>query len=54
MPYAKHESALKELGLSDGDGKPTWFTDGKPDLLKMLDIAGGNAANIPLTRRGRT
>jgi hypothetical protein len=51
MAYAKHEAALKEIGLSDEKGKPTWFTDGKPDLLKMLDIGGAGAAKIPLERR---
>jgi hypothetical protein len=51
MAYAKHEAALKEIGLSDDAGKPTWFTDGKPDLLKMLDIGGAGAAKIPLERR---
>jgi hypothetical protein len=51
MAYKKHEAALKEVGLSDDEGKPTWFTDGKPDLLKMLDIGGAGAAKIPLTRR---
>jgi hypothetical protein len=51
MAYKKHEAALKEIGLSDEEGKPTWFTDGKPDLLKMLDIGGAGAAKIPLTRR---
>jgi hypothetical protein len=51
MAYAKHEAALKEIGLSDAQGKPTWFTDGKPDLMKMLDIGGAGAAKIPLERR---
>jgi len=51
MAYKKHEAALKEIGLSDEKGKPTWFTDGKPDLLKMLDIGGAGAAKIPLERR---
>ncbi|WMT77452.1 hypothetical protein [Bradyrhizobium sp. Ash2021] len=51
MMYRKHEAALKELGLSDEKGKPTWFTDGKPDLLKMLDIGGTNAPKIPVERR---
>lgn len=49
--YKKHEAALKELGLADEKGKPTWFTEGKPDLMKMLDIGGTAAAKIPLTRR---
>jgi hypothetical protein len=51
MAYRKHEEALKEIGLADDKGKPTWFTDGKPDLLKMLDIGGEGAAKIPVTRR---
>lgn len=51
MAFKKHEQALKELGLVDENHNPTWFTDGKPDLLKMLDIGGTNAQKIPLTRR---
>jgi hypothetical protein len=49
--YKKHEAALKEIGLVDEAGKPTWFTDGKPDLEKMLGIAGPRAAAIPVERR---
>jgi hypothetical protein len=49
--FKKHEGALKELGLVDDHDNPTWFTDGKPDLLKMLDIGGANAPKIPVTRR---
>jgi hypothetical protein len=49
--FKKHEDALHRLGLVDDKDKPTWFTGGKPDLLKMLDVAGRNAANIPLTER---
>jgi hypothetical protein len=51
MAFKKHEEALKEIGLVDENGKPTWFTDGKPDLLKMLDIGGTNAQKIPIERR---
>lgn len=51
MAFKKHEAALLELGLVDNDHKPTWFTDGNPDLLKMLDLGGANAQKIPLTRR---
>jgi len=51
MAFKKHESALKQLGLVDEEGKPTWFTGGKPDLLKMIDIASEHAAKIPLTER---
>jgi hypothetical protein len=49
--FEKHEDALHRLGLVDDKDKPTWFTGGKPDLLKMLDIAGTNAGKIPLTER---
>lgn len=51
MMFKKHEASLKEIGLVDEAGKPTWFTDGKPDLLKMLDIGGEGAAKIPIERR---
>ena len=51
LAFEKHEAALHKLGLIDGNDKPTWFTDGKPDLIKMLSIAGDNAAKIPLTER---
>jgi len=50
--YADKMDALRELGLVGADGKPTWFTNGKPDELKMLHIAGEHAQNIPLERRG--
>jgi hypothetical protein len=40
MIYKKHESALRQFGLVDENGKPTWYTDGKPDELKMFTIAG--------------
>jgi hypothetical protein len=49
--FKKHEAALKEMGLVDEQGKPTWFTGGKPDLEKMLGIAGPRAAAIPVERR---
>ena len=51
MAFKKHEFALHDMGLVDDADKPTWFTDGKPDLLKMLDIAGEHAQRIPLTKR---
>jgi hypothetical protein len=51
MAYHKHEAALKRLGLVDEHDKPTWFTDGKPDLQKMLGIAGERIKGIPLTER---
>jgi hypothetical protein len=50
--YKKHEAALKEIGLVDEAGRPTWFDEkGKPDLEKMLSIAGPRAAAIPVERR---
>jgi hypothetical protein len=51
LAFRKHEEALKAVGLVDDKDKPTWFTDGKPDLLKMLDIAGANAQKIPVEKR---
>lgn len=51
MAFRKHEEALKAFGLVDDQHKPTWFTDGKPDLFKMLDIAGAKANSIPLDKR---
>jgi hypothetical protein len=44
LAFQKHETALKALGLVDDQHRPTWFSDGKPDILKMLDVAGANAA----------
>jgi hypothetical protein len=51
LAFRKHEEALKEFGLVDDNDRPTWFTDGRPDPLKMLDIAGARAASIPLEKR---
>jgi len=51
IAFKKHEEALKAFGLVDKQHKPTWFTDNKPDLFKMLDIAGGKAASIPVEKR---
>jgi hypothetical protein len=51
IAFKKHEEALQALGLVDDKNNPTWFTEGKPDLIKMLSIAGGHAADIPLTKR---
>jgi hypothetical protein len=47
----KHNAALKRLGLIDDEGKPTWFTDGRPDPVKELEIAGPRAAQIPVAER---
>jgi hypothetical protein len=52
LAYKKHEEALKAFGLEGDDGKPTWFDQsGKPDIFKMLDIAGKRAGSIPLDKR---
>jgi hypothetical protein len=51
MAFKKHEAGLKQLGLVDDHDQPTWFTDGLPDPLKMLDIAGPALAKIPLRDR---
>jgi hypothetical protein len=47
----RHDELLKRLGLLDDKDKATWFTDGKPDLFKMLDIAGRNLDKIPMSDR---
>jgi hypothetical protein len=49
--FKHHEDALHALGLADNKGEPTWFTDGKPDPYKLLDIASAHAASIPLDMR---
>jgi hypothetical protein len=51
IAFKKHEEALKALGMVDDKDQPTWFTDGKPDLMKMLKIGHEHAAAIPLTKR---
>ena len=51
MAFKKHEEALKSLGLVDDHNQPTWFTDGKPDLFKMIEIAGQKAGAVPVSNR---
>jgi hypothetical protein len=51
MAFAKHESALKQLGLIDEHDKPTWFTDDRPDLVKMTGIAGEHIAAMDPAHR---
>lgn len=46
-----HDELLRRLGLLDDKDKPTWFTNGKPDIFKMLETAGTNLEKIPLTER---
>jgi hypothetical protein len=53
MPGGKHDDGLKRLGLIDDNDKPTWFTNEKPDLNKLIDIAGEHLEKIPLTERAR-
>jgi hypothetical protein len=48
---AKHNEMLKRFGLLDENGKPTWFTNGKPDPAKALEIAGPIAAQMPPEER---
>jgi hypothetical protein len=47
----KHNAGLKALGLLDDKDQPTWFTEGKPDLFKMMDIAREHAQAMPLAKR---
>ena len=51
IAFKKHEESLKALGLVDNNDKPTWYTDGKPDPFKMLEIASAKAADIPMEKR---
>jgi hypothetical protein len=51
MAARKHNAGLKALGLLDDKDQPTWFTEGKPDLFKMMDIAREHADAMPLTQR---
>jgi hypothetical protein len=47
----KHDEALERLGLIDANGKPTWFTNGKPDIEKAIEIGSAAAAGIPVEER---
>ncbi|MGD0186792.1 MAG: hypothetical protein ABSC25_16280 [Roseiarcus sp.] len=51
MLFAKHEAALKSLGLIDAHDEPTWFTNGRPDLVKMTGIAGDAIAKMDPAHR---
>ncbi|WP_407146234.1 hypothetical protein [Bradyrhizobium sp. ORS 86] len=46
-----HDELLKRLGLLDDKGKPLWFTNGRPDIFKLLETAGTNLEKIPLAER---
>jgi TP901 family phage tail tape measure protein len=47
----KHNATLRRFGLLDENDKPTWFTDGKPDPAKALEIAGPIARAMPPEER---
>jgi hypothetical protein len=47
----KHNAGLRALGLLDDKDQPTWFSDGKPDLFKMMDVAREHANAMPLSQR---
>jgi hypothetical protein len=47
----KHNAMLKQLGLLDDEGKPTWFVNGKPDMARALEIAGPKAMAMPPEQR---
>ena len=51
MAFKKHEEALKAFGLVGDDHQPTWFTDGRPDLMKLHEIAGSSLQAMPLAQR---
>jgi hypothetical protein len=47
-----HDELLRRLGLLDQNDKPLWFTGGRPDIFKLLEIAGSNLDKmIPLSER---
>ncbi len=48
---AEHNEMLKRFGLIDANGKPTWFTNGKPDPAKLLEIGAPRAAAMPPEER---
>lgn len=48
---AKHNKMLNRFGLLDDNDKPTWFTNGRPDPTKALEIAGPIAAQMPPEER---
>jgi TP901 family phage tail tape measure protein len=46
-----HDELLKRLGLLNEKGESTWMVNGKPDLLRLLEIAGPALQNIPVSER---
>jgi hypothetical protein len=51
MMFRKHEDAMKQLGLVDDHDQPTWFTNGRPDLVRMTNIAGEHIAAMDAGHR---
>ncbi|HYA07481.1 MAG TPA: hypothetical protein VEF90_16470 [Xanthobacteraceae bacterium] len=51
MLFRQHEPSLRKLGLIDDRGNPTWFTDGRPDLVKMTGIAGERIEKLDVKDR---
>jgi len=49
--FMKHESALAALGLVDKNNNPTWFTNGAPDMVKLLEMASSHLQAMPLAQR---
>ena len=49
--FKKHEGALKELGLVDDDDKPTWFVNGMPNEMALLNKVAENLPKVPIERR---
>jgi hypothetical protein len=49
--FMKHESALAALGLIDSKNDPTWFTNGAPDLVKLLEMASKHLQAMPIAQR---
>jgi hypothetical protein len=48
-----HEDALRRFGLVDENGSPTWFSDGRPDPLKMFSITGEHMQGMSPQDRAR-
>jgi hypothetical protein len=46
-----HDELLKKIGLLDENGKPTWFTNGRPDILKMMEIGQAGLDKLTPTER---
>ena len=49
--FAKHEGALRALGLVDAKNQPTWFTNGAPDMVKLLEMSSSHLQQMPIAQR---